>query len=442
MKNKLSNLCNKKLIISIFFVLATYNMIAQNRIDATNNNKSKTELDSLNELDSLKIAETILEKTIVQKLNAEGVLSKRLIEQFGYGGFVVADQNTRISIGGLIIGNAYQDFREMTSENRFAISKIPSNASRELRTRFDVGNSRFFINSDIHTEILDYKTRFEFDFFSGSGEYVFRFRHAFVEFGRFGVGFTNSVFGNIDITPDVIDNGGAPSEIGSRQTQIRYVHPLSSTTRFAISLEDCEGTVLKNDTVTPSRRISPDIAANFRYKPEYSNISQFHIAGVIHPLEYEQKSNPFTGRFGWGVNAGTALNLVGIDYLSCQLFYSNGATKYINDPIVPYDAIIKTNLDSALEITPVKMFGTFLYYHHRWSENYASNVGYSYISGDRNQFSSNSQEIEGHYASANIIYYPNNKMSFAFEPIWGMRKNIDGKTAFNLRVQLQVKFSF
>ena len=419
-------------VVALFAVVAfsQLNLFSQ-ETDTVRNNNTKTEVD------------TTQKNATVHRLPAEDVLSKRLIEQLGYGGFVITDQNTKISIGGLIIGNAYQDFRTMRSENYFAISEIPIDASSMFRTRFDVGNSRFFINSDIATKELDYRTRFEFDFFNASGDYVFRLRHAFVEFGRFAVGYTFSNFTNTNITPDVIDNGGAPGEVAQKQTQFRYTHPLSATMRFVVAVEDGQGNLLRDNSATASTRISPDFVANFRYKPAYSDNTQFQIAGVLHPLGYKQEANPFAGEFGWAVSAGAAIKLFQEDYLSCQATYSHGATKYLSDPIVFYDARVETNLDSTLTITPIKMFGFFLYYHHRWTEHYASNFGYSYIGGRESQFSSDySQAIEGHYASANIIYYPNNKMAFGLEPIFGMRKNIDGETAFNFRVQFQVKFSF
>ena len=443
------------ILFAVVLFFSTSTVIAQ---QTTENNsqiieKLRLRLDSLetqlNEINAnqqsdsinLKYDELKLRQLDIFKVIPQDVLTRRLIENLEFGGFVIASDSTRINVGGLIIGNAFQDFREMNSENYFAISEIPINSGNRFRTRFDVSNSRFYINSIVKTtSAMNYKTRFEFDLFNASGAYGFNLRHAFAQFGRFGIGYTYSNFMNVDISPNGIDLGGASGEVGRKQTQVQYIRPLSEKMRFAISLEDGQGNLLLNDGIIGSTRAGPDLVSNFRYRIQNSSTAHIQLAAVIHPVNYKPVSHSVKGDFGWGVNLCGSFDVgKSKDHLSWQFAYTKGASKYINDPIAAYDAIVNLELN---KIDLIELYNGYIYYHHRWSNSFASNVGYSFVTGNKNQYSSEEQTKIGHYASANLIYYPNNKVAFGIESIWGTRKCIGGKSTFNSRLQLQAMFAF
>jgi len=49
---------------------------------------------------------------------------------------------------------------------------------------------------------------------------------------------------------------------------------------------------------------------------------------------------------------------------------------------------------------------------------------------------------KGQYASANLLYYPNDKMLTGLEVLWGKRTDNDDNSGTDLRVQSSFKWSF
>ncbi|MDR1740066.1 MAG: hypothetical protein LBR45_04850 [Bacteroidales bacterium] len=384
-----------------------------------------------------------------KKKPTSGVMTRQRVNEMEYGGFVVTDNTSSISIGGLIVASAYEDFHEMANENAFVVSSIVMNDKLVPRTRFDASNSRFYINSDVHLGKFDYKTRFEFDFNGPNGTYAFRLRHAFVTFWHFIVGYTSSTFCDIPVQPEIFDNGGPSGSISRRQTKITYFHDLPKGWKIMLSLEDGQGDIY--DTTDrqygKSTRISPDFVVSIRWKSKHDDLTQISLSGVLHPISYE---NPIYSRqiaLGGGVSFAARYAFTKKDYFIANLLYTNGASKYVNDPIDPYDALVTLAHDgNSVNIEKQTMYGGHLYYHHDWiSSKLATDLGYSFIGVGRNHQATHiadSDPLYGHYGTLNLSYYPFNKVAFGFETIAGARKNIDGTTAFNVRLLLRALFSF
>jgi hypothetical protein len=384
-----------------------------------------------------------------------GVITRQQMEEFGYGGFVVSDGlSTKISIGGLIVASAYQDFHEMNEENAFVVSAIPVNPKIWPRTRFDVSNSRFYINADVRGKENEYKTRFEFDLNGSGGSYAFHLRNAYVTFWRIRVGYAISQFEDIPVSPDVSDNGGPPGTVGLRQTGISYEQPIGTKWNVIFSLEDGEGNILEegSDILSKTSRISPDFVVSVRWKPNETSLTQASISGVMHPIGYENINFSRKIAIGGAVNAAVRYGFTQKDYLTALLFFSSGASKYLNDPINGYDAFIDLKEDrttgaiTGADLILQKMYGGYFYYHHDWIQSkLSSNIGYSFIGGYKSSFSRPefyTQELYGHYSSLNLYYYPTEKISFGIEAIGGVRVNADHTRGFNIRLMAQALFSF
>ncbi len=383
-----------------------------------------------------------------KKKPTSGVMTRQRVNEMQYGGFVVTDNTSSISIGGLIVASAYEDFREMTNENAFVVSSIVMNDKLVPRTRFDASNSRFYINSDVHLGKLDYQTRFEFDFNGPNGTYAFRLRHAFVTFWNFIIGYTSSTFCDVPVQPEIFDNGGPSGSIARRQTKITYFQDLPKGWKIMLSLEDGQGDIF--DTTgrvqEKSTRISPDFVVSIRWKSEHDDLTQISLSGVLHPISYEG-IYPRKIALGGGVSFAARYAFTKKDYLIANLLYTNGASKYVNDPIDPYDALITLAPNGrSVNIERQTMYGGHLYYHHDWiSSKLATDMGYSFIGVGRNHQATHiadNDPLYGHYGTLNVSYYPFNKVAFGFETIAGVRQNIDGSNAFNVRLLLRALFSF
>jgi hypothetical protein len=394
----------------------------------------------------LLIPETSPNKWRLEQIRSKGVITRQQMEEFGYGGFVVTDNNTSISIGGLIVGSAYQDFSKMGSTNAFAVSTIANDNKILPRTRFDVSNSRFYINADVKTRKFDYKTRFEFDFNGSGGDYVFHLRHAYVGFWRFQIGYTNSAFVDVSVMPDVMDNGGPSGSLSGTQTQISYNQPVGKNWNVILSIEDGEGHIRAYDMISTSTRIGPDFVVSVRWKQDEESLTQASISSVIHPIDYENPYFSQKTRVGFGINASARWSFTRKDYITANAFFVHGATKYVNDPINAYDAIVNILPDSSdVSFSVQPMYGGYLYYHHEWIPlKLSSNIGYSFIGGVKSFFSVRDYENQlfGHYGSLNLFYYPIEKISLGIEGIAGARINMDGTRGYNLRLMLRALFSF
>ena len=78
----------------------------------------------------------------------------------------------------------------------------------------------------------------------------------------------------------------------------------------------------------------------------------------------------------------------------------------------------------------------------QWSKHWSSTIGYSMDKVDNTNFQSGSAFHSGQYALVNLLWSPVDPMMTGVELQWGKRKDNDGSTGHDLRVQYSFKWSF
>ena len=108
-----------------------------------------------------------------------------------------------------------------------------------------------------------YEAKFEFDLFGvgkDEGQTTIRIRHAYVSWGPFLAGQTNSLFMDGDLFPNTIDYWGPAGMVFLRNPQLRWTFVNRNGWKAAIALEHPG-----NDIDTGNlRAIDPDLASSIR----------------------------------------------------------------------------------------------------------------------------------------------------------------------------------
>jgi hypothetical protein len=82
------------------------------------------------------------------------------------------------------------------------------------------------------------------------------------------------------------------------------------------------------------------------------------------------------------------------------------------------------------------------YYDHYWNDQFSTSLGYSQTKVSNLNFQTGDTFNRGQYASANLLYTPFPQLLIGGEFLWGERKDKNGATGDDSRVQLTVKYSF
>ena len=90
----------------------------------------------------------------------------------------------------------------------------------------------------------------------------------------------------------------------------------------------------------------------------------------------------------------------------------------------------------------VKLLGVTAYVDLAWSKQFSSALGYSFTKVDNTNFQEATAFHKGEYASANLLYYPVDRIMTGVELLWGKRTDNDGSTGKDLRLQATFKFNF
>jgi hypothetical protein len=98
--------------------------------------------------------------------------------------------------------------------------------------------------------------------------------------------------------------------------------------------------------------------------------------------------------------------------------------------------------------TPIKgvalpLLGVMAYLDHTWSKRFASSIGYSMLNISNSEGQTDDAFRRGHYASANLLFYPVNNVMIGTEVIWGRRENFrDGFSSEDVHLQFSFKYNF
>jgi len=300
------------------------------------------------------------------------------------------------------------------------------------------------------------KSIFEFELFGtcvDAGKTTLRLRHAYGELGKFGAGQYWSPFMDIDVFPNTVEYWGPSGMVFFRNVQVRYM-PIQGDTRLTIALERPGASA---DAGEYSDRVEladvdphfpmPDLSAEYRMDRGWGYVE---VAGIVRRLEWEDAVDDALDASGeatgWGLNLSSNVKVGESNTVRLQVVYGEGVQNYMND--APADVAIEEATATSVDAVPLPLVGVVAFLDHSWSEKYSTSIGYSMIDIDNAAGQVTSAFRRGHYAVANLLYYPVPNVTTGVEIQYGKRENFmaDPTTGFSssddLRIQFSAKYSF
>lgn len=336
---------------------------------------------------------------------------------------------------------------------------------------FGVRQTTLSFKNYFDTSLGDVKTVFEFDLYGSGkdvGETAFRLRHAYVQFGKFLVGQTNSVFADMDVYPNLIDFMGPSAAVFSRNIQIRYTPITTEKHTVAIALERPgatgdkgqygEGFVYASVLDDVAFRFAlPDLSAEYRYSDHWGYLE---LAGILRSIKWEDtNTDAFDingSTVGWGLSLSTELRMNSRIAFRGAVTYGAGIQNYMNDA----DADVGTKRQYDNTLTPITgvaipLVGLVSYFDVLWNFKLTSAFGYSIMNNQTTDAQLSTAYKTGQYASVNLLYTPIPNLVLGPELQWGKRQNNDfkGDPVFNLpaalgnsgtdvKIQFSVRYAF
>lgn len=389
-------------------------------------------------LDSLEARLNYLDIRLKKNASPPRTQTRSAVESGRYTGVVMADdESVALQIGGFIQTDAIHDFHNNNSPLGFLSSGIEIPNAKKSNTTYSVAASRFNLSGQIPIEGKGLKTVLEFDLFNSS--FSPNLRMAYAEYGKVLVGMYWSNFMDVDAYPNTLDYNGPNSMTFGRQVQFRVTLPVSKTTDVVLALEDPESFLtLPDESGFKALKQVPDVTASIQYS---KNGSHLRFASVLHPIVYQNTLQERERKVGYGFAASGVLQQPGNkDNFVFQASYGKGISKYIND-IGPdnYDGIYNP-ASSSLEILGV--WGLSASYDHWWSDKFSSTAGWGYLNLENDGLLADQSFKSSNYGVLNLIYYPNSFIKGGIEYLYGTRKNVNGDSANNSRIQLSLQFRF
>jgi DcaP outer membrane protein len=321
---------------------------------------------------------------------------------------------------------------------------------------FSVRQTRWGVKTTVPTGIGDLKTIFEFELFGtgvDAGQTTFRLRHAWGELKQIGAGQTWSPFMDPDVFPNSIEYWGPTGMVFFRNIQARWTPWQKGDSNFMIAAErpgaSADGGPYAGRVelagVTPQFTL-PDISAHARWAGEAGHVQ---VAGIFRKISWVDLNatptlNIHGTVYGWGINASANAKFDKADTGRFSVVYGHGIQNYMND--APIDVGVKNNFGNpANPITgeALPVLGIVAFDDHNWSNRFSSTVGYSY-----ENISNSAQELgsdfhQGHYALANLLYYPTKNVMMGGEFQFGRRVNFyDGWNYNDYRVQFSFRYNY
>ncbi|MBO9683087.1 MAG: hypothetical protein J7502_10545 [Flavisolibacter sp.] len=318
---------------------------------------------------------------------------------------------------------------------------------------FGMRDTRIGFNNWSNTPLGKLKINFEFDLFGvgpNVGQTIFRFRKAYGELGKFLIGQTESVFTDVEVTPNTLDYGAPPGRAYVRTIQVRYSQT-SEHNRWAVALEQPGAT---SDEGIYANRIElqnvraqfklPDLTAQYR---RIMKSGYIELAGVLEWIRWKNtviSSIDLSGEeLGWGFYISSKYQLNSKTLFKGQLVYGKGIENYLTD--AAFDIGIKNNFANPFRPilgVALPVLGGLAFFEHKWTSKWSSTIGYSGVRIYNADAQAGNAFQNGNYAIVNLQYQPVSQLQTGVELQWGQRRNFsDGFSSSTVRVQFSGKYN-
>ena len=304
----------------------------------------------------------------------------------------------------------------------------------------------------------DVRGIFEWELFgvgADAGQTTIRLRHAYIQWGRFGIGQYWSPFMDIDVFPNSLEYWGPSGMAFFRNIQVRYMPVMTKTNHVAIALErpGASGDVGHWDDVIEQRDMKPhfplpDLSAEYRHSGSWGYVE---VAGILRYMEWDDLTpsdeiDLSDSDTGWGINLSTNIKAgPNGSTIRASVLYGEGVENYMNDATSDIGVALNPgHPEKPLRGKLIPVTGIVLFYDLNWNEQWTTSVGYSQISLDNDEYNARPDTFdEGRYALLNLQYHPTPALMLGGELQYGYRKNYsDGWDYDEFRFQFSARYRF
>lgn len=356
---------------------------------------------------------------------------------------IIPGTDLSLRLGGFAQVDASVDFGRIRSPAVFLASSIAEEPGRHSRTRLSARQTR--LNVDVRGNTVKGESRVfvEGDFGGDGGEErlangsTFRLRHAFGQIGRFYAGQYWSAFADVSAFPETLDPAAPAGKSVTRQTGVRYVHPLESFGTWSLALEnpssDLTGAVARRESM-------PDLLLVLRRENTRGHLQ---VAGLLRRFVGAAATGREADAVGYGVNITGHLGLAtggGRDRLSAGLVHGEGVGRYLAELAgLGLDATLE---EARFELAPTRATGAYLSGQHWWTPQWRSTVAVGVVEastegGDPSVTFERSTTLLG-----NLLWNPVAPLTLGLEAIWGQRAERDGNRHDALRILSTARLAF
>ena len=285
-----------------------------------------------------------------------------------------------------------------------------------------------------------------------AGQTTFRARHMYGELAQFGAGQTWSPFMDIDVFPNSLEYWGPNGMVFFRNVQFRWM-PIKGDTRLTFALERPGATADQGNFAdrielenVRGRFPIPDLSGEYRYGTSWGYVE---LAGIVRYMKIDDLVDDAVDLNRSIVGGGATLSSNirfnrDLDVVRLQLTYGKAIENYMND--APVDVAVDENFgDPTRPIRGVGLpvFGLVAFLDHRWNDRFTSAIGYSMLDIDNSSGQRDDAFNRGHYALANLLYYPVKDLMVGGEFQWGRRDNFrDDFDVNDYRLQFSARYNF
>lgn len=348
---------------------------------------------------------------------------------------------TKITIAGFIKADLVHDFREMDSLAKFIPATITVPSVEKGQTTMSVNPSRLIVGSASETRLGRLTTMFSMDMFANANSRSPspRLRQAFAELdgllfgGGIRIGQSWSTWDDVTTLPDTLDFEGPNGSDQTRQPLLRWIRPVRDDWLIWLAIENPD-TEISGPGDPDSETRSPDGVATLQYKRGFGHVK---LALLLRDIGASDGGESVYD-FGWGIQSTGRISLPGRfskDDFRYQIQYGHGIGRYINAGLE--DAVIQ---GTDLELIPY--FSGYVAFRHYWAEKWRSTASFGWVQADNQPLQTGTALNRTFYASANVIYSLREQIDMGAEVLWGDRRNQNGQTADNWRIQFSTKVGF
>lgn len=254
---------------------------------------------------------------------------------------------------------------------------------------------------------------------------------------------------DIDVFPNSLEYWGPNGMVFFRNVQLAWM-PIQGDSRVTVALERpgaspdtgvYTGRIELENTVP--RFPAPDLSAEARYGGAWGYVEAAGIVRYIKWDDLDPAPPDINGHvWGWGVNVSSNIKLAPT-VIRLQGVYGRAIENYMNDAGADVGAVTTTDPNAPLDGKALPVLGLVGFVDVDWSKHFTSTAGYSFVWVDNSEAQTAAAFHMGHYALANLLFHPTEKLMMGGEFQFGRRSNnSDGFDVNDYRLQFSVKYSF